>query len=136
MVKKAKKIKGKKVSKTPAEQELKLDTVIDALIKGYGKETSEENKKLFSAIFLRYLKKVSGNIQKRYLCRSRVRMDILITPIIDLSIIQQIIKNKIKVIINRNNNLSDEIISLCKDNDIILMPKNFDVKEIVYELRK
>ncbi len=57
MKKKVKKIEDKKISKTPVKvEELKLDTVLDSLIKGYGKETSEENKKSFSAIFLRYLK--------------------------------------------------------------------------------
>jgi len=56
MKKKVRKIKNKKVSKASAEQDLKLDTVLDALIKGYGKENSEENKKFFSEIFLRYLK--------------------------------------------------------------------------------
>src|SRR3989344_7007942 len=56
MVKKVKKIDGKKVSKSPVEQEIKFDTLFDALIKGYGKEMSEENKKLFSTIFSGYLK--------------------------------------------------------------------------------
>ena len=56
MVKKVKKMTVKKVSKSPAEQEIKFDTLLDALIKGYGKETSEENKKLFSVMFSNYLK--------------------------------------------------------------------------------
>jgi len=57
MNKKVKKIENKKIPKTPVKvEELKLDAVLDSLIKGYGKETSEENKKSFSATFLRYLK--------------------------------------------------------------------------------
>ena len=56
MKKKVKKIEDKKISKNPVKtEELKLDTVLDSLIKGYGKEMSEENKKLFSATFLLYL---------------------------------------------------------------------------------
>ena len=56
MAKKVKKIDDKKASKSPVEQEINFDTLFDALIKGYGKETSEENKKLFSVMFSGYLK--------------------------------------------------------------------------------
>ena len=61
-------------------------------------------------------------------------LDVLITSLINTSIIQKAVNNKIKIIIN--NDLSDEIINLCKDNNIILMSKNSDIKKIVYELRK
>ncbi|OGI87284.1 hypothetical protein A2906_00165 [Candidatus Nomurabacteria bacterium RIFCSPLOWO2_01_FULL_37_25] len=57
MKKKVKNNEDRKISKTPIKsEEIKLDKVLDSLIKGYGKETSEENKKSFSETFLRYLK--------------------------------------------------------------------------------
>lgn len=56
MDKKPKKLdKNKEVSKKVVE-EIKFDTLLDALIEGYGKEASEENKKLFSTAFSKYLK--------------------------------------------------------------------------------
>ncbi|MCG2688330.1 serine dehydrogenasease [Candidatus Parcubacteria bacterium] len=67
MAKKVKKIDAKKASKLSLVQEIKFDTLLDALIKGYGKETSEENKKLFSAMFSNYLKQElakDGNTSK------------------------------------------------------------------------
>ena len=56
MKKKDKKVgKTKEVSKK-SEPKIEFDTVLDALIKGYGREASEENKKLFSTMFSEYLK--------------------------------------------------------------------------------
>src|SRR3989338_10122254 len=56
MKKKDKKVgKTKEVSKK-SEPKIEFDTVLDALIKGYGREASEENKKLFSTMFSGYLK--------------------------------------------------------------------------------
>lgn len=53
--------KDKNVSKTKelskkSEPKIEFDNVLDALIKGYGMEASEENKKLFSTMFSEYLK--------------------------------------------------------------------------------
>jgi ClpP class serine protease len=54
--KKIKKVGKEKPSKDLVEHEVKFDALLDALIKGYGKEASEENKKLFSDVFSKYLK--------------------------------------------------------------------------------
>ena len=56
MKKKDKNVRG--IKRVPKKSQLKIefDTVLDALIKGYGRDTSEENKKHFSALFSEYLK--------------------------------------------------------------------------------
>ena len=56
MAKKIKKSDDKKITETPKKEDVKFDSLLDILISAYGKDASEENKKLFSTTFTKYLK--------------------------------------------------------------------------------
>src|SRR3990167_9640226 len=56
MKKKIKKVVSEKEISKKVEKEIKSDDLFDAFIKGYGKDASEESKKLFSTIFPEYIK--------------------------------------------------------------------------------
>ena len=56
MAKKIKKGDDKKITETPKKEDVKFDSLLDILISAYGKDASEENKKLFSTTFTKYLK--------------------------------------------------------------------------------
>lgn len=56
MPKKNKKTESKATPKSPKEEGVKFDYLLDTLINAYGKDASEENKKIFSTTFTKYIK--------------------------------------------------------------------------------
>src|SRR3989344_4219613 len=66
MKKKIKKVVSEKEISKKVEKEIKSDDLFDAFIKGYGKDASEESKKLFSTIFPEYIKLTVEPVQIGY----------------------------------------------------------------------
>ena len=65
-------------------------------------------------------------------------LDILITPIINLDLIKRAIKNRVIILLTiEANMIPNEIINICKENNIKLLNMKFnELKEILYETRR